>query len=700
MKRAFFLPFIVFTLESAIPMRIGLGTGSMEYILAAEDGGTFCTRQGAPLFRTGPGEKFRIWQDTKESVGTASEYRVQVGPAMDLKEAKKIQQRLRSFKEEVELVHVADGDSWRVLFGHYARANDAEKSLTKLRSRGFEELWVSSEKVALEIKKASRSLYAITERYERIPLPTEGVLFRSIGECATWVGQGRYRGEMEVFPNRQGRLTLVNVVELETYLRGVVPKELGVWQFPALEGLKAQAVAARTYAYANRGKRAKEGFDLLDTPLDQVYGGRDGEQPLSDRAIAETNGLVATFEGKPIQALFQANSGGETIDNSFVFGGHAPYLKAASNYAAQPTFLSFRGIAVPKGELPSLSLEMLRMAASGMIPLEWLTQEKLDQPLKISDFRLPLHALTDHLKLPAPLSGGSDGVGTFLWMARSLGFEQAIFGQVRAQDCDYFLQGLPLATEDKVLATFLVRTGMVSPMLLGSRHLTLFHGLQLMGRLWNELDELVLQEGTLLKDGQVRVAKGGPEPLKLDSRVMLAELLPGGSLRLATEISAQIGDRLKWMSDGNGARLLVRRMDPDGASLNRYNPLAHWKKEIREKELLERMKKRSGIDAIDSLELKQNAGGRVVELSVKDAKGKAYRYTGMHIRDLLGLRDNVFGLIPLGKAPERRWIAYGRGWGHGVGMDQTGAYGFALEGWTFDQILKHYYKGIELTPVQ
>jgi stage II sporulation protein D len=53
----------------------------------------------------------------------------------------------------------------------------------------------------------------------------------------------------------------------------------------------------------------------------------------------------------------------------------------------------------------------------------------------------------------------------------------------------------------------------------------------------------------------------------------------------------------------------------------------------------------------------------------------------------------------LGKAPDRTWVFFGRGWGHGVGMCQTGAYGMALEGATYDQILKHYYTGIALTKI-
>jgi stage II sporulation protein D len=59
----------------------------------------------------------------------------------------------------------------------------------------------------------------------------------------------------------------------------------------------------------------------------------------------------------------------------------------------------------------------------------------------------------------------------------------------------------------------------------------------------------------------------------------------------------------------------------------------------------------------------------------------------------------VFRFLVLGHPPERRWIIYGRGWGHGVGMDQTGAYGLALEGASFDGILKHYYQGIQITPI-
>ena len=134
--------------------------------------------------------------------------------------------------------------------------------------------------------------------------------------------------------------------------------------------------------------------------------------------------------------------------------------------------------------------------------------------------------------------------------------------------------------------------------------------------------------------------------------------------------------------------------------MDRYNPTAHWKVELKEAELLEKLKQKGGIQGFGGLELVHNDQGRVLEMIVRDDEGRSHRFTGMRIRNLLGLKDNVFRFLQVGEKPARRWIFFGRGWGHGVGMDQTGAYGYALEGWTFDRILKHYYRGIELTKVE
>ncbi len=687
-------------LAAEIPIRVGLDVQAQEWTVSLEGGGELRSREGQRLRALRPGEKLRIWWDAKGEVGASTECRVQVGPPLALLEADALLARLRGLGEAADRVRVADGDTWRVLSGHFARAEEAEPLLQKLQERGFEELWVATE--AREVPaRPGRALYGVTACYERFPLPARGVVLVPREGLTTVHGKGRYRGRVEIFPNTQGRLSVVNEVELETYLRGVVPKEMGAWEYPALEALKAQAVAARTYAVANRGKRAKDGFDLLDTVADQVYGGRDGEQSLTDRAVEETRGLVATYGGRPIQALFMANSGGHTVDNVHVFGGGAtPYLKAASNYAERPTTLPFQGRLAPAGDQGWMSLELLRLAAVEAIPETWLDGARLARPLSGEELREPVARLTRRLALPVPPPPPEGGAPLLLWMARALGFGEVPEGQERDQDARYFLGDTPLEGSDLRLAGFLVRRGHTVPALWTGRP-TLGQGLALLARLWGELEPLPLTEGTLLRDGQVRVKGGGPSPLALAPTVLLAEEAPGGSLRLVGSSRVQVGDRLRWLPAEGGSRVLVRRLDPDGASLDRYNPTAHWRAELKEADLLARLKERlPGFRGLKDLSFRYNQEGRVLELVLRDGAGRSRRFTGMRIRSLLGLKDNVFRMVQVGCAPERRWIAFGRGWGHGVGMDQTGAYGYALEGWSFDRILQHYYQGITLTKVE
>jgi len=318
-----------------------------------------------------------------------------------------------------------------------------------------------------------------------------------------------------------------------------------------------------------------------------------------------------------------------------------------------------------------------------------------DQPAKLEDLRAAVRALASRLdRTPAPPERN-----LLLWMARSLGFQDVVEGMERPQDAAYLLGDAVPAAEDQPLAAFLVRRGIAPPVLWRTPP-PLAQALLVLGRLWQELEPAEFQEGTLLRDGQVRVKNGGPGPLLLAPAILLAEEAPGGSLRLVTASAAQVGDRMKWLNVPGGSPLLVRRLDPDGAALDRYNPTAHWKVELKEADLLDRLRTRVGMQSLGGLSFTHNPQGRVVEMVVRDGRDRPHRFRGMHIRNLLGLKDNVFRMLTLGQEPDRRYVIYGRGWGHGVGMDQTGAYGMALEGATFEGILKHYYQGIQLTPIE
>ena len=679
------------------PLRIGLDTQATEWIVSLEGGGQVCDRAGKPLLKLAPDEKLRLWWDSRGESDPTIEYRIQVGRPHPAVEAADLIKRLKVLGEAPERVKVPDADTWRVLTGHFREAGEAEPVLQKLQDLGFEELWVASEARPSQPRKG-RALYAITERYERRALPLNGVWLKPAGELTSLQGKGRYRGKIELFPNSQGRLTVMNTLDLETYLRGVVPKEMGAWEFPSLEALKAQAVAARTYAVANRGKRAADGFDMGDTVADQVYGGRDGEQALTDRAIQETEGQFATYGGKPILALFMANCGGHTTDVSQVFGGDAPYLRAVSCYPAKPLTLPFAsGVPITaEANQPWLSWELLRLAAA-VLPAEWLAGDRLAKPANLDDLARSVRLLQQRLSLETlPLSREGS---LHLALARAFGFQRVVEGQERPQDATYFLpDSLP---EDRLLAAFLTRRGVVPASAWAAPEpITLRQALQTLGRLWQELEPFSPAEGSLLLDRQVRRKRGGPEPLALSASLLLAEEGPDGSLRLVPRADIQVGDRLKWIPGEEGpAQVLVRRLDPDGAAWDRYNPTAHWRVEYAEAELLALVRKRIKVPGIRELRAKYNDQGRVVEFALVDSQGTLHRASGMHIRGLLGLKDNVFRWLTVGQGNHRHWIFYGRGWGHGLGMCQTGAYGMALEGATFEQILQHYYPGMSLQRV-
>ncbi len=119
-------------------------------------------------------------------------------------------------------------------------------------------------------------------------------------------------------------MTVVNVVPLEEYLLGVVPSEFGL---PQLEAQKAQAVAARTYAVANIGGYGNQGFDMVPTVWSQVYKGVSIETKMGTQAVQSTRGIVATYHGKPINALYTSTCGGRTENSENIFDKAEPYLR-------------------------------------------------------------------------------------------------------------------------------------------------------------------------------------------------------------------------------------------------------------------------------------------------------------------------------------------------------------------------------------
>jgi len=147
--------------------------------------------------------------------------------------------------------------------------------------------------------------------------------------ATTGVTARRFLGRLCV-EVREGHLWSVLDVSREIYVRGVLDGEMP-GDFP-IEAQKAQAVLIRSYARAQRGRHAGEGYDFCDLTHCQVYGGLGGESGLRDEAVRATRSLVLTYGGKPVEALFHSTCGGHTSANQEVFGGRPlPYLQGVDD---------------------------------------------------------------------------------------------------------------------------------------------------------------------------------------------------------------------------------------------------------------------------------------------------------------------------------------------------------------------------------
>jgi stage II sporulation protein D len=170
---------------------------------------------------------------------------------------------------------------------------------------------------------------------------------------AVRVGGRRYRGRLliEALGNR---LALVNVVGLEDYLRGVLPSE--VESGGPAEALKAQAVAARSFALAEMRDSSSKAWDLDNSSDSQVYGSREAETAATDTAVRSTRGEVLAWHGGVAHAFFHGNSGGYTADEAEVWGGSASpdYLQGVPDPWSEHQRHSTWTAAVPLAEAETL----------------------------------------------------------------------------------------------------------------------------------------------------------------------------------------------------------------------------------------------------------------------------------------------------------------------------------------------------------
>ena len=177
--------------------------------------------------------------------------------------------------------------------------------------------------------KPYRNKIAIKYDGKYYKIDSDNVVLKTEKEGFLSVKGKWYRGEF-IIQNKNGKLTVINNVGIEDYTKGVLPSEMpSGWE---AEALKAQAIAARSYALANLGKRAKYGYDLNDTTEDQVYGGASAETPKTNAIVDETKGLVLIYDLKIIPAYYSASAGGQTVNASSAWGSDLPFIRSVPSY--------------------------------------------------------------------------------------------------------------------------------------------------------------------------------------------------------------------------------------------------------------------------------------------------------------------------------------------------------------------------------
>ncbi|HZK33261.1 MAG TPA: SpoIID/LytB domain-containing protein [Tissierellaceae bacterium] len=230
-------------------------------------------------------------------------------------------------------------------------------------------------------------------------LPKENnFLLKSNGEeeSTIKVEKNRYRGYLR-FKVNNGNIIIINHIEMENYLYGVVPSEMG-YNFPK-EALKAQAVAARSYARRNIDKHLNEGFSLCDTTHCQAYYGYDKENPLTNFAVDETKGLLAYYDGEIINAQYHSTSSGVTENSIDAWGGDLPYLISVKDDFSLDAPLSSWTLKLDIFELNNKlvsngidigllkGIEVIESSSSGSVKMVKLIGNKGDEIISGSKFR-------------------------------------------------------------------------------------------------------------------------------------------------------------------------------------------------------------------------------------------------------------------------------------------------------------------------
>ena len=746
----------LFRLPAEPLIRVGLSTNANSVTITTND---------STLVSFAPDEAMKTLEANRITVTArvykppeVDEFRIEFQNFATQAEANDVAKDIRESTGETALVSIdIPSSTWKIWVGSVKDSSEeADQLKAQLAEKGFDDAVVvadkkivpSSDALALsqQLKTAGksdvRSLVKTTVttgpnaspdsvnanlREVIVNGPSETAKFSSLKTLAfgsinerfnpVKINGKAYRGKVEVFVNSRGTLSIVNVVPLEDYLLGVVPSELGL---PQLEAQKAQAIAARTYAVANLNGFGDRGFDLLPTVWSQVYQGVSIETPMGTRAVNETRGLVATYDGKPINALYTSTCGGRTEDSENIFDKAEPYLRGvecsleAHRYFEPFTIKTVRPAAKLREEgnlelvrlMSLLAVNGFQLSAAEMND-DWFESAPSDSELSnwlnqiAIKFGKTFPNVTKDSAKPVELSR------ILVGLIYPPGYSDTLFSD---SDVSYqlsFDDANEIPKERRADVAALLRDGYFTLhpdlTLKPQKAFSRAQMLRLIAQIFDKKKWMPqLQTGTAnpTADGKL-ILKSGKSSRQLLVRpdVFLFRQF-GGTMYPVRETTIIGGESVSFQTDARGAVSYLEVKPTDlPTTAESMSPHTLWNVTLSSGAVQSRLSRYvRGIGTLYDVNIKRRGySRRAIELEIVGSNGTK-SLTGGKIRSALRLKEQLFVINKrYSGSTVASYTFTGRGWGHGVGMCQYGAYGMAKMGLKYDEILKHYYTGIAIS---
>ncbi|MFW6140265.1 MAG: SpoIID/LytB domain-containing protein [Acidobacteriota bacterium] len=637
-------------------------------------------------------------------------YVVQVAYSDEREEAELMAQELRNKVYHKVFISRSSGvdvtGKFRIMVGDFSTRSDALGFIARLNEIGEYDPWIIREKITDE---DSRPLWIMVGDKVK-SLDENTILYfipSSYQSYLTYEGRD-YRGIFVLKKGHQG-ITLINTLNIEDYLKSVVPSELSPYEFREPEAQKAQAVAARTYALKNIKLNDGHDFDLDDTPNSQFYTGMSAEHALTNEAVNQTKGEVAVYKGELIEALYTSTCGGRTENVEDVFMGPAlPYLRSTEcTYESQKgwAFKTSKKVLPHYSRSRNISYEIAVLTSMGILPEEG--PDFFKQTATYPEVKNWVHKAAQNLGLKHTAELPERDSLTYQNFTEMIvclfDWQKRVDNLLLDSEKEFLTEELSeWKGKDQFYAAYFIQSGIypsVEEIIDPNKRMTY-------GEAAYYLWKIILAQGILYQEGIFKEFSDDEVVIEKDYQEIRYNLAAAANFvknyegeRTFVSNLQMVGDeRVQFITNENKIVFFEVLYPHQTNVLDRKSSHHIWRVRKSAEEISRRVNRFYPVgEVLDIIPIERGDSKRISKIIVSGTDSDA-EVRGLRIRRVLGLRETNFVIDrEYSQAGNVKYFTFnGKGWGHGVGLCQVGAYGMARAGADYKEILKKYYQGIYL----